>query len=127
MYKLFKIEYTAERVNRILSLKNLCPLILFTKQPFTNIFKKTTPILFTLLATMKLFILSFIFKFIDCLSIDIKNPKRLETYRFPKSQCTSRIAPDEEICPQLYYCVHRGNKVTPNKPLQCTDDCQGIV
>merc|ERR1712048_1050575 len=43
---------------------------------------------------------------------------------FPRTSCVSRKEPDAKVCPQLYFCIHRGEKVYPNSPMKCYDDCE---
>jgi len=57
---------------------------------------------------------------------EVHNVARKEKY-FPKMRCVSRKNPDENICPQLYYCIHRGEKIRPSAPVKYPSDCAGLT
>ena len=59
------------------------------------------------------------------ISIEIIDPAILDGEHFPRMRCVSRKDPDEDICPQLYYCIHRGEQIRPNFPVKYADDCEG--
>lgn len=58
------------------------------------------------------------------ISIEIIDPAILDGEHFPRMRCVSRKDPDEDICPQLYYCIHRGEQIRPNFPVKYADDCE---